>query len=476
MSRPGRLLYWEPAYEADCPLLPDARVRRRAAGVPVLFNEDQRPVRAVNDWLLELSATSRSPQTWRTYALELRRFARFLHDELGLELLDKEVGDDALRAYRMRCEQPDDSAAWGDSASTRGKRRAALLSFYRWAEREGLVQAVPFRLVPVRTRRGTVLTLAGLRGGRGPARRRRPIGEEQLDRLLGVGLAGLTPHGRPDPGFRRVGTAARNTAGVALGLAGGLRHAEILSISVFEIPPASADGLTPMVVPGVIAKGGRDRETIAFSRWLRHVHSYIRNERAASTASSSWRPRRPLEVDTSRTDREVVTVELRQGRWATRAWGLVDPDERRRLVLPGAGSPLLLISSRQAGRPLTHPDTLNEALREAGRRCRSNWPAEPWGFTAHNLRHTYATQLLQFLRMGEQRAEEFRRETGRYPSWRALARRTDPVLQVAQCMGHATPELLATYAENALSAGLLAVNADPAWNPALGDPAPRDPA
>jgi integrase len=472
-----RLVHWNKEFEESATFSVDRRARRRP-GLPTVFDEDQRPVRVLNRWLNHLGVTSNSPDTWGTYAPEVVRFGRFLEEQFQLSLVDRallECGDEVMRAYYLRCVAPEvedlGAKPIGDTTSTLGKRRAALMSFYRWVARPGgELPCIPFQVVTVRTRWGETTTLAGLRGGRRSIDRRNPVPGTQIDRFFNVGILGQLPDGSPDPSFRRIATCMRTAAGFSLAVGAGLRHSEILSFTTFELPPAHPDGLTPLAVADKTAKGDVGRKVIAFSRWLSVVHQYVANERAMISSRAAWRPRNALEVDPAHTSRVRVTYASPSGRQVTRLWRDVDRDERQRLVVPGHGSPLVMLDSRASdGRPITGEDALDEALQFAGTRCCGHWPAEDWTFQVHSGRHTFATELLRFLNEAESHADEFRMVHGRDPVWLSMARRDDPRLLTADSMGHTSFDTTMIYAATALWDALLAANADPSLNPALDE-------
>lgn len=465
---------WAKEYEASAPLSVDARTRRRN-GVPTVF-EDEYPVKVINDWTAYLSTQSESRETWKTYVYEIVRFAEFLRENFGLDVADEtlyEIGDDAMRAYYLKCLDPDNrDSGVGDSRSTLGKRRAALMSFYRYTSRPhggALTRGFPFRLVTVQSKKGPIETLAGLRGGRRTIPARNPVPGTQIDRFLDVGLMGFTPDGEPDPSFRRVGSASRAGAGFGLAAGAGLRHAEILLFTVFELPPPEPDGLTPLQVGDLTTKGNKGRKVIAFSRWLQPAHAYVVSERRVISRNAKWRPRgRVREIDVTETNRHRVRFVIPGRKPVTVNWTQLDPEDRLEMVIPGNGSPLLLLDHRtRDGRPITGRDALGDSMKQARKRCRTFWPTEDWAFDVHSGRHTYGTELIRFIRTGTERGQAFYAEHGRYPLWYPMVTRSDIALLTADSMGHASFDTTMDYLQNELWNALLAVNADPALNPAL---------
>lgn len=470
---PYRVLKWKPEYAADTSFVPDRRALR-VSGVPTVFDDDQRPVADVNQWLLEL-ASSHRPSSWETYAREVVRLARHFEEEFGVRLLADEVlldGDEMLRTYQVRCtgiDQEDRSSdPVGDAKTTIDKRRAAITHFYRWAVRTRRIPQLPFSTKTVHTRWGPVEVLAGLDGGRRSKSEREPIPSDQLGHFLRVGLLGeLSDGGGPDPSFAGYLTAQRNAAGFGLGVSAGLRHSEVLAFTIFELPAPHPDGLTPLAIADQTAKNDAGRRAIAFSDWLRPVHAYVAGDRRDIARNASWRPEQPLEVVIEGTNRRNVTYRA-DGKQFTRKWNELGLAVRRRLVLPGGGSPLLLLNHRTAnGAPLTNPTALNDALARAGSRCAAVWGDLNWGYSMHHLRHTYATELTHFLAARRDHIAAFVAAHGRRPVWADLVTRENQNLLVQESLGHAGPGTTQIYQHAALWNLLLSVNADPQHNPAL---------
>lgn len=468
-----RPMLWRPALADQATHSPPERAAR-PAGLLTFFDDDMRPARAINDWLLDLS-NDKALTTSNDYGREVARFGNFTEQNFFASLLGPDVqarGDEILRAYAahvIRPEEKDDSMQpAGDSASTLGKRRAALLSFYWWAVDEALLPALPFKLVTVPSRKGPVQTLAYLRGGRRTRDEREPIPTAQIEHFLQIGVRGLLPTGAPDPDFLSFKTVQRNAAGFALGVAFGLRHQEILGTTIFEVPPAHPDGLTPARVADAISKRKRGRNIIGLSEWLLPVHTYITGDRRRIARNATWVPKGAWEINPDRTTRSRVSVRLPSGKEMVLQWNDLGMEQRLRLVIPGHGSPLVLLNHRDRnGSPLTDRDSLNDAFTLAGTRCQRHWPALNWDFSTHNLRHTFCTELTEFLSDSDSRAEDFQAWSGRQPAWASLLLRQDKSRIVQESMGHQSIETTNIYRKSAFWKLLLSVAADPEHNPAI---------
>jgi site-specific recombinase XerD len=447
----------------------------RPAGLPVVYVNGYKSHVAVNAWLLELSrSTSRG--TWLSYGRAMVQFANFLAsssratDVLGPDLIAN--GDAALRAYAISRTRPDltdaTAAGIGDARSTIAKRRAALLSFYTFAVQSGRLDRLPFTTRTSQTRYGEKTTLAFLAGGRITPETRDPIPQSQLDRFLMVGVLGQTANGASDLSFLAFATKQRQAAGLALSLAAGLRHQEVLHFTHYELPKAHADGLSPMSVAGSTTKGRRPRpKVLAFSEHLMTVDTYVTKDRKRISRRATWWPANPLVLVPRKTNQWQATF-TDVGVEQTWPWGDVTMEMRHRLVEPGGGSPLLLLNHRtRDGAPLINESTLANGMKLARERCSRVWPEESWNFSMHTARHTYATNLVRFLHQARNNIALFEAEHGRRPVWAELALNESPTLLVQESLGHASPASVKTYTHTALWELLMSVNADPDHNPAL---------
>lgn len=464
---------WRPALAEGA--MADSSTRPAyAAGLLIYFDEELRPVRALNDWATHTSRR-RALTTTNSYSREIARFANFLKVRHQIDLLGVEIqsdGDRYLRDYRAYLVQadraPDSLKPIGVSKTVVAKVRAALLSFYWFCVDDHFLPTFPFSLVRRRTRYGEVETLRHMDGGRETQSFREPIPSSQLHRFYQVGLLGQRPDGSPDPAFRSFETAQRNAAGFGLGVGLGLRHREILGTTVFEVPVASADGLTPGRVANAIAKRKHGRTVFGLSEWIDPVHRYISGDRHFIARRATWRPDRAWVIDPARTTRTIVVVTTPDGHEETLSWNDLDHERRSKLMMPGGGSPAVLLDhSKRNGAPLTDDDSLNFALARAGERCQRYWPTLDWSFTAHHLRHTFATELTSFLSDSERLAAQFIEKHGRAPVWASVLERQDKSRIVQDSMGHRDIRTTNRYREGAMWSLLLSTMADPEHNPAV---------
>lgn len=469
---------WRPGLAADAAVRPTG-FRDYPADTYVYFDGDMRPVRSMNDWIADI-CVAKALTTVNTYSGEVARFANFLETEFDTTLLSPDMmadGDRFLKSYnallvRADASSADSLGAVGKSKSVVGKVRAALKSYYEFCLNDGRVSTFPFSLVTTRTRHGEITTMRHMQGGRITDSFRDPIPSSQLKDYYRVGLLGLLPNGAPDDSFGSWETAQRNAAGFGLGVGLGLRHREILGTTVFEVPPAHPDGLTPARVAGAIAKGRRGRRVVGLSDWLVPVHRYIAGDRRLIARRATWRPERAWVVIPERTSRTELVVITPSGREETLKWSDLGHEQRRKLVMPQGGTPMVLLDhSKKNGAPLTDDDSLNAALSAAGARCQRYWPAQQWSYTAHNLRHTFATELTMFLADSERFVARFVVDHGRPPTWASMLERQDKSRVVQDSMGHRDIETTNHYREAAMWSMLMSATADPNHNPAVREAA-----
>ena len=141
-----------------------------------------------------------------------------------------------------------------------------------------------------------------------------------------------------------------------------------------------------MELPAGIAKGGKRRTVWVPPGVLARLDSYVRAERAL--IETTWRPKRPLVVDSH--DRDGGVVNGRRVRWANLGVG-----DRERLVLPDGTSPLLFLrdAAGGAGGPMTGWNAVFERAVEAVPRFGPVLPEGHAARPAPQLRYGHAAVL-----------------------------------------------------------------------------------
>ena len=261
----------EPAIPDGMPQVVDDDFLFEDAGMP-------RPSVAVNRWLRELPVSGApAPASWAKYGRVLRDWAAFLSGHGIAVLGSREELKRALGAYAVHRASGPAGARF--AASTWNQHIGVLSSFYQWAVAEGHAGAVPFSYAQARSRYGEQVRLVQANLARRPAPKPHvtiKYLEADFAALFLNALAGLTPDGTPDSGYRGR-ELARNAAVARLVLATGLRRREFSFLLVFEIPPAppaSHPAGLPVLfgVPAALAKGGKYRATWIDAGALHQVH------------------------------------------------------------------------------------------------------------------------------------------------------------------------------------------------------------
>jgi integrase len=415
--------------------------------MPVLFDDDlrfedaagPRPTAVMNRWLRELPVSGASaPKTWRTYAQVLKGWAEFVEQRRIAVFADRATLRRALSAYAEHRLSGPLEARW--SASSWNLAVNTLSSFYRWAQAEGHVAAVPFSYArqsitrPDGARVDVTRNLATVRSGKAHAARR--YLERAYVDLLMRALAGNDPAGEPDSSFRGRETG-RNAAMIGLAFAMGLRLREFTYLTVFEVPPLP-NRRTAVPVPLMLAppttKGGRGRSTWIDYDPLARVHDYIAWERAAVVEGSRWQPDEPLLVEAP--DHDGARINGTRRRWHT-----LTPEERARLVAPGGGSALLAVQA--GGASFVDWATV---LRRTADRVRERYEPSFPHVHPHVTRHSFAMATLERLVRGHyQQAAQLAIDTGGDDALALYLTKADPLLVLRDLLGHASAATTQTY-------------------------------
>ena len=427
----------------DCAALLEAgfaRERLERAGIPdgmsVVFADDGRPVSVLNRWLRSLPTRGgRSPGTWWGYAKDLAVWQSHL-DRQGVDVFaDRRALREALEALYLSLRvDPELEDRW--SPATWNRLIAAMDNFYTWAVEEELTAALPFSYAWARnphTGQRVRKNLATERNARRHATIRW-LGDEQYILYRDVGMLGLRPDGTACGGFRGR-NGVRNAAFADLLRGSGARVQEGSHLLVFELPelPAGDPVLVDLPLPAPICKGGVGRTTWLPLDALRRLHRYVTFERAVVASRSRWRPKGALEV----TDADAVggRIDGRRVRWAR-----LGPVERRRLVMPDGGSPLLMLSA--TGSAMTDWE---EVFTAATARCRGFDSSFPASVHPHMLRHTFAVHALAWLQREAARIAINNAKAGDTAVMAHYQRTLDPLIALRDLLGHSSVSTTQVY-------------------------------
>ncbi len=399
------------------------------------------PAEPLCSWFLHLAYDGKAAKTMREYAYIVLRLAGFLR-ERGCDLLSAREPD--LRAYREARTRLQDRPV-GDSMW--GKEAQLINQLYRWLVDYGHLRARPLRS-----------------GGRGRVpmaprlRRSMDIRHMTLGQYLffrDVGLGGLLPDSRCDDGFR--GRAPqRNRAAADLALSTGMRPQEWATVLLPELGAGGRRPGEPVVFTvQACAKYGRRREVFVPAAALDSVGRYLLLERpglAEPSARGLARRRRGLFV-VSGIDPGSGRLEGELGgRRRVFTMAAMSPALRRITVTEtAAGLEPLAVFIGRGGRMLgasawaSYRDgAWRRMLAHAGSAPAGVLPPRRWRW--HDLRHTFALQLLRYLELqmdgDDDDAVSMRR---RHMAYLGGNIRHNPLLIVSRRLGHASPATTYAY-------------------------------
>jgi site-specific recombinase XerD len=422
----------------------------------------------LNRFLRELPHNGvRSWHSWKSYALDLLTWCRFLQERRDTTLwkatrADLIVYHQARRgalaplssdlAFDPPITAPISAASWNRAVATLDK-------FYQWAHDEGYVHILPFTYrEAVRINRHHTVTIQ-----QNTALERAAHSQEMkfltMDAYLffrDVGLRGRLPNGAEDSAFcGRNGE--RNAAFAELLVTTGLRLTEANSLVLPELPelrvpmPKGA----PFQLASSTAKGQKGRKIYVPTRIVRQILSYCEIERANAIARGHQRGvyerwPHPLRVRTA--SRRTWTVEVGDGTTSVPISRLAPQARRSALLMNADGTihaPMSLWLTEQ-GMPMT-TDTWEAIFAQASARCcRLGYNLY---VTPHMLRHTFAVHMLAQL-IRAQIGALFERPPGetdqRADAYRRLA--GDPLRTLQKLLGHATITSTYIYLDNVLEA------------------------
>lgn len=390
--------------------------------------EDGKPISYANQWLQALPTHgSKSPNTWLAYARGFIDWYRFL----------KENGSDPLQASKNDLTLYYQSRRQGEgswSPSTWNRVVSTLDNFYQWAVEEEIVDKAPFtyrqsRFISPDGQQISVLrNMAKDKTSRAHTNLKW-LEEEQLETFLNLGMLGLK-NGEEIEGFLAT-HATRNYLFAELLAKTGLRSQEGTYLTIFELPhlPEQTQRYVRMNLPAAVCKGGKSRWILIPPQLVRDLQSYYQLEHAAMR-EGGWRPEGALVVEDA--DSEGALINGKRRKWKT-----VSIAERKRLILPDGGTPLLF--AKHGGSPMM---TWTQVFEEANLRCQKEHPNFPH-VTPHTLRHTFAVQTLQWLI--SQVAEGISQKTNDPLLLAGYWRVHDPLLTLRDVLGHSSVSTTQIY-------------------------------
>lgn len=343
---------------------------------------------AASRWLRRKYLLRPIDGTVNSHASRLARYISYLRNERGLNHSEERYADlfaatdDDVRAFYRALQFNQDTAV---SSATWRAQLSTLKQIHEFLQ-EAYGVRLPFRLTTFTNPVGMKMTTAS------ELRARTRQGSSGVP--VTPGYAELLVQGalRIDRDGHQIQSKVvdRDAALVSLGLATGMRHQTLATITTYEIPELTSRPFTSIRVPDFITKGDAGGEALAFAHRLRSVHDYLNGARAELIEeSASCRPERPIHITTADGDRWSTEME---GRERTFRWAETDGATRRRLVNPDGSTPIVWLNAYQPA-PLSY-DQVGSITTDA-----RNWTRQhvhedfPARFRTHDLRHTYATHL-----------------------------------------------------------------------------------
>ncbi|MFC5645738.1 hypothetical protein [Kitasatospora cinereorecta] len=406
--------------------------------LPVFVDDEMRPVEPACSWFRHLAYLGRDPEdTLRHYAYIVLRLMEFLA-ERGRDLGTAAESD--LVAYRRsRIELQDvpvSGTVWDREASV-------INTLLDWMVGQGVRRSSPLRAV------GTTNPLAT---GMSRDMDIRHLTLRQYLFFRDVGLGGQTLDGEVDPAFR--GHAPnRSRAAADLALTSGMRPREWSTV------------LLPELAVGTRRPGeGTEFDLQACAKYKKCRVAYVPPDALASVDRFVLieRPEmvEPLASVLERRHRELFVVaeidyarHRLRGRWQGRdrafAWSAMPPKLRRITVHEGpagleplavfVGHGSLMLTSSSWDRVRCQAWDRITAVRDDERA--PQLPRKRWRF--HDLRHTFALRLLDFLM--RRAAERERTAAGVGTATLADHIAFNPLLIVSRRLGHASPAVTYEY-------------------------------
>lgn len=398
-------------------------------GMPVVLDEQMRPVEPVSSWFRSLALAERDTATMRAYAYAVLRLMDFLRVRDSDLLRATETDLLEFRRWRTReQDEPIQKATWE-------KESAAINGLYGWLVARGDLQRRPWRLSGQRDT---------LRNGVSRDMKVRHLTLEQYLYFRDVGLGGQTPQATVDVSFRGW-CPHRNRAGAELALLTGMRLQEWSTILLPEVGLDTTRQAKPVEFRlEACAKFRRPRTVYVPADAQSMISTYLMLERReiVDRAQKTLKARRDELFVVDRVAQERGRLHgVLDGRRISRVIAEMPPGLRRNTVLDtGEGLEPLAVFLGSGGRMLLS-SSWDKVRWLAWRRMQAHaehgevpmLPRTPWLF--HDMRHTFALRLLIYLTR-----EAVADGSGELPLSTLLDHMTyNPLLIVQRRLGHASP-------------------------------------
>lgn len=400
-------------------------------GMPLVLGADMRPAEPLCSWFRHLAYLGRTPDTMRSYAYVAVRLMDYLATR-GKDLASaSEVDLVAYRRQRLELQKsPVGPETWDRESSS-------VNSLFRWLRETGYRSHGPLRMPKA------------YGSGVAHGMHIRHLTLEQYLFFRDVGLGGQLPDGQLDLAFRG-GFPHRNRAAAELALMTGMRKREWATVLLPEL--ARYAGQPAEFTLQACAKYGRRRDVYVPAAALDLVDTFTLLERAEIVERAARRLARRhrdlFVVDTVDEHRGTLGGVL-GGRRRTFTMRQM-PTALRRITVRECigGLEALAVFVGQGGTMLSN-SSWDRIRRHAWDRMIAFstaqtplLPRKPWRF--HDLRHTFALQLLKHLT--EILLDREQQRTDQRPLV-TLAEHIsiNPLLRVQQALGHSNPSTTYAY-------------------------------
>ena len=267
---------------------------------------------AASRWLRRKYLLRPVESTVNSHASRLARYIAYLRNERGLNHPDERhadlfaATDDDVRAFYRALQFNQDTAV---SSATWRAQLSTLKQVHEFL-REAYGVPLPFRMVtftnPVGVKGTTAIELrARTRQGSSGV----PVTPGYAELLIQGAL-------RIDRDGHQILSRSvdRDTALVNLGMATGMRHETLATITIYEIPALTERPFTSIRVPDFITKGDAGGEALVFAHRLRAVHDYISGARMELIESGApFHPENPIRIVEADSDPCARCMELTHG-------------------------------------------------------------------------------------------------------------------------------------------------------------------
>lgn len=414
-----------------------------ADGIPIyLDDETMMPVEPLCSWGRSMSYADLAEGIMRDYGRIMLRFSTHQAGRESDVLAATETDLVAYKKLRTKLQKkPVGSSAWS-------KESSVLDQFFTFAVEQRYLQRRPMRVAA----RG--------RNALSPRTRRsmdiRHLSLEQYRYFRDVGLGGQSPLSQPNRSYR--GTSPhRDRAGADLAVCSGMRWQEWATVLLPELG-IRVDGCGDEAEFKVqaCAKYGKERGIFVPEQAMRTVETYCLLERPDITAAAARRlERRHRELFiVSRIEPETGRIHgVLEGVRHVFSMKAMPPRLRRITVQEGEFGLEALAVFLCRGGLMPGADSWKRYRHAAWRRMVAaanattpRLPARRWRW--HDLRHTYALQLLTYLEQQMDGAEpDPAARRRRHRSYLSGHIWYNPLLIVSRRLGHSSPETTYAYLE-----------------------------